>query len=204
VIDTAGGFARPSLQVAAVVVMLLAFGSVVAMGLPILTALLGVGIGYGILAALSHLIIVPTFGPDIMIMIGVGIDYALFVVTRYRQALAEPQSPRDATIAALSTAGRALRGGHDGHRPARAVRGGPAVHGRPRGCDDRGGRSGAGGRAHPSAGDLRLGRDGHRPAAHPWPVRQARRHQQPGVLDPMERNGTEAAMDLRAVPAEHP
>jgi putative drug exporter of the RND superfamily len=134
VIDTAGRFARPGLQVAlggapveqvvsaapgssegigllaAIVVMLLAFGSVVAMGLPILTALLGVGIGYGILAALSHLITVPTFGPDIMIMVGlgVGIDYALFVVTRYRQALAQQHPPRDATIVALSTAGRAV------------------------------------------------------------------------------------------------
>jgi RND superfamily putative drug exporter len=111
VIDTADRFARPGLQVAvggapveqvvsaapgssemigllaAVVVMLLAFGSVVAMGLPILTALIGVGLGSGILVALSHLITVPTFGPDMMIMIGlgVGIDYALFVVTRYRQ-----------------------------------------------------------------------------------------------------------------------
>ena len=134
VIDTATRFARPGLQVAlggapveqvvsaapgssegigllaAIVVMLLAFGSVVAMGLPILTALLGVGIGYGILAALSHLITVPTFGPDIMIMVGlgVGIDYALFVVTRYRQALAQQHPPRDATIVALSTAGRAV------------------------------------------------------------------------------------------------
>lgn len=61
-------------------------------------------------SALSHLITVPTFGPDMMIMIGlgVGIDYALFVVTRYRQGLAERQPPRDATIVALSTAGRAV------------------------------------------------------------------------------------------------
>ena len=134
VIDTARGIARPGLQVAvggapveqvvsaapgssamiglvaAVVVMLLAFGSVVAMGLPILTALVGVGMGFGILVALSHLITVPTFGPDMMFMIGlgVGIDYALFVVTRYRQGLAERQPPRDATIVALSTAGRAV------------------------------------------------------------------------------------------------
>ena len=134
VIDTARGIARPGLQVAvggapveqvvsaapgssemiglaaAVVVMLLAFGSVVAMGLPILTALVGVGMGFGILVALSHFITVPTFGPDMMIMIGlgVGIDYALFIVTRYRQGLAERQPPRDATIVALSTAGRAV------------------------------------------------------------------------------------------------
>jgi putative drug exporter of the RND superfamily len=134
VIDTADSFARPSLQVAvggapveqvvsaapgssemigllaAVVVMLLAFGSAVAMGLPILTALVGVGLGSGILVVLSHFITVPTFGPDMMIMIGlgVGIDYALFVVTRYRQALAERRPPRAATIVALSTAGRAV------------------------------------------------------------------------------------------------
>src|SRR5580693_5464160 len=133
VIDTADRFGRPGLQVAvggapveqvvsaapsssemigllaAVVVMLLAFGSVVAMGLPILCAVLGVGAGFGILEALSHLLTVPTFGPDMMIMIGlgVGIDYALFVVTRYRQELAGRQPPRAATIAALATAGRA-------------------------------------------------------------------------------------------------
>ena len=134
VIDTADRFGRPGLQVAvggapveqvvsaapsasemigllaAVVVMLLAFGSVVAMGLPILCAVLGVGAGFGILEALSHLLTVPTFGPDMMIMIGlgVGIDYALFIVTRYRQGLAEGQPPRGATIAALGTAGRAV------------------------------------------------------------------------------------------------
>ncbi len=134
VIHTARSVARPGLQVAvggapveqvvsaapgssetigllaAVVVMLLAFGSVVAMGLPILTALVGVGLGFGVLEALSHLITVPTFGPDLMIMIGlgVGIDYALFIVTRYRQGLGEGRPPREATIAALSTAGRAV------------------------------------------------------------------------------------------------
>ena len=134
VIDTARGFARPGLQVAvggapveqvvsaapgsaemiglvaAVVIMLLAFGSVVAVGQPILTALAGLGVGFGILVGLSHLVTVPTFGPDMMIMIGlgVGIDYALFVVTRYRQGLAEQRPPREATIVALATAGRSV------------------------------------------------------------------------------------------------
>jgi putative drug exporter of the RND superfamily len=134
VINTARAFARPGLRVAlggtpveqvvtaapgsaesigllaAVVVMLLAFGSVVAMGLPILTAVLGVGVGLGMLEALSHLVTVPTFGPDIMIMIGlgVGIDYALLIVTRYRQALLAGNQPRDAAIIALATAGRAV------------------------------------------------------------------------------------------------
>jgi len=134
VIRAADSFARPGLQVAvggapveavvqaapgssemiglvaAVAVMLLAFGSVVAMGLPILIALVGVGFGFGALEALSHLLTVPTFGPDMMVMIGlgVGIDYALFIVTRYRQALAEGRPPRGATVVALSTAGRSV------------------------------------------------------------------------------------------------
>ncbi|MGH3222418.1 MAG: MMPL family transporter, partial [Streptosporangiaceae bacterium] len=110
VVSAAPGSAETIGLLAAIVVMLLAFGSVVAMGLPILAALVGVGLGFGILEALSHLVTVPTFGPDMMVMIGigVGIDYALFVVTRYRQSLAEGHPPRDATIVALSTAGRAV------------------------------------------------------------------------------------------------
>jgi len=134
VIATANSFVRPGLQVAlggapieqvvsaapgsaemlgllaAVVVMLVAFGSVIAMGLPILIALLGVGMGFGLLEAISHLVTVPTFGPDMMAMIGlgVGIDYALLVVTRYRQSLSEGNPPRNATIVALATAGRAV------------------------------------------------------------------------------------------------
>jgi RND superfamily putative drug exporter len=110
VVSAAPGSAEMIGLVAAVVVMLLAFGSVVAMGLPILTALAGLGIGFGVLEALSHLVTVPAFGPDMMIMIGlgVGIDYALFVVTRYRQGLAEGRPPREATVVALSTAGRAV------------------------------------------------------------------------------------------------
>jgi RND superfamily putative drug exporter len=134
VVDTALRFARPGLQVAvggtpvenvvsaapgssegigitaAIVIMLLAFGSVVAMGLPIITALAGVGVGFGIVDAVSHVLTVPTFGPDLMAMIGlgVGIDYALFIVTRYRQGLHEGRSPRDAVTIAMSTAGRAV------------------------------------------------------------------------------------------------
>jgi RND superfamily putative drug exporter len=95
---------------AAIIIMLVAFGSVVATGLPIITALVGVGIGFGIVALLSHVLTVPTFGPELMAMIGlgVGIDYALFVVTRYRQGLGEGREPRDSTVVSLSTAGRAV------------------------------------------------------------------------------------------------
>jgi RND superfamily putative drug exporter len=96
--------------VAAIIIMLLAFGSVIAMGLPILTALLGVGIGFGLVDLLSRLLTVPTFGPELMAMIGlgVGIDYSLFVVTRYRDGLHHGMTPRDATITALQTSGRAV------------------------------------------------------------------------------------------------
>ena len=95
---------------AAILIMLLAFGSVVAMGLPILTALTGVGVGYAVVALISHLLIDPSFGPELMAMIGlgVGIDYALFIVTRYRHGLGEGLDPKDAVIRAMSTAGRAV------------------------------------------------------------------------------------------------
>jgi putative drug exporter of the RND superfamily len=95
---------------AAVIIMLVAFGSVVAMGLPLLIALVGVGTGFGIVFAASHLLTVPSFGPDLMAMIGlgVGIDYALFIVTRYRQELQDGHDPLAATSIAISTAGRSV------------------------------------------------------------------------------------------------
>jgi RND superfamily putative drug exporter len=95
---------------AAMVVMLIAFGSVVAMGLPIITALFGVAIGFGLEDLISHRLVVPTFSPELLAMIGlgVGIDYALFVVTRYRQGLTEGRDPRNAVTVALATSGRAV------------------------------------------------------------------------------------------------
>jgi RND superfamily putative drug exporter len=95
---------------AAILIMLLAFGSVVAMGLPILTALFGIAIAFALLDLLSHVITTPTFAPEMMAMIGlgVGIDYALFIVTRYRQGLAEGRSPRQATAVSLATSGRSV------------------------------------------------------------------------------------------------
>ena len=101
----------------------MAFGSVIAMGLPIVTALFGIGVGVGVVALLSRVLIVPTFGTELaaMIGIGVGIDYALFIVTRYRQGLAEGRDPRAAVVRALDTVGpgRAVRRHHRGHLAAR-------------------------------------------------------------------------------------
>ncbi|HEY1829753.1 MAG TPA: MMPL family transporter [Acidimicrobiales bacterium] len=95
---------------AAILIMLLTFGSVVAMGLPIITALFGLGVGIAALELLSHLLVVPTFSPEmaIMIGIGVGIDYALFIVTRYRQGIFEGLEPRQAVMTAYMTSGRSV------------------------------------------------------------------------------------------------
>ena len=95
---------------AAIVILLVAFGSLLAMGLPILIALFGIGIGLGLVALLSHVIVTPDFASQLasMIGIGVGIDYALFIVTRYRQGLSEGFEPEHAVVRAIDTAGRAV------------------------------------------------------------------------------------------------
>ncbi|MFN2606383.1 MAG: MMPL family transporter [Acidimicrobiales bacterium] len=95
---------------AAVLILLISFGSVLAMGLPILTAVMGIGIGLAIVELLAHVVNVPNFAPIVaaMIGIGVGIDYALFIVTRYRQGLHRGLDPERATVAAMTTAGRAV------------------------------------------------------------------------------------------------
>jgi RND superfamily putative drug exporter len=95
---------------AAIVILLVAFGSLLAMGLPILVALFGIGIGLGFVQLLSHVIATPDFATQLasMIGIGVGIDYALFIVTRYRQGLDEGFEPEHAVVRAIDTAGRAV------------------------------------------------------------------------------------------------
>jgi RND superfamily putative drug exporter len=95
---------------AAIVIMLLAFGSVVAMGLPIIAALFGIAVAFAVLDLLSHVVTTPTFAPEVMAMIGlgVGIDYALFIVTRYRQGMAEGRDPRTAAAISLATSGRSV------------------------------------------------------------------------------------------------
>ncbi|HEU5001229.1 MAG TPA: MMPL family transporter [Actinomycetota bacterium] len=95
---------------AAILILWLAFGSFVAMGLPIIVALFGVGMSYGVLDIISHKLSVPTFAPELaaMIGLGVGIDYALFVATRFRNGLAEGLEPLEAVEVALATSGRAV------------------------------------------------------------------------------------------------
>jgi putative drug exporter of the RND superfamily len=95
---------------AAVVVLLVAFGSLLAMGLPIATAILGILISTSLIAVLARFMDTPDFSTQVasMIGIGVGIDYALFIVSRYRDALSRLRPPEDAVVEAVTTSGRAV------------------------------------------------------------------------------------------------
>ena len=92
---------------AAVAVLLFAFGSIIAMGLPIATALAGLATGFGIIGVVSACTDVPSVASTLaaMIGLGVGIDYALLVVTRHREGLRAGMTVADAAGAALATAG---------------------------------------------------------------------------------------------------
>src|SRR5215471_3995334 len=95
---------------AAVVILLIAFGSLLAMGMPILTALFGIGVGLACVNLLARVLDVPSFAPQVtaLIGIGVGIDYALFISTRYREALHEGRDPEHAVVHAIDSSGRAV------------------------------------------------------------------------------------------------
>ncbi len=138
VVATAKAAARPGLQVelggqaiesteqagfgistavgllAAIVVLLITFGSLIAMGLPILTALFGLGTGLGVIALFTHVVDTPNFSSELaaMIGLGVGIDYALFILTRFREAYMTPGptfgDARESVVQAMDTAGRAI------------------------------------------------------------------------------------------------
>jgi RND superfamily putative drug exporter len=95
---------------AAIVILLFAFGTVTAMALPIATAVLGLVSTLSILKLLSHVFDVPTVAPTLatMIGLGVGIDYALFLVTRHKQQLRDGMEMRESIARAAATAGGAV------------------------------------------------------------------------------------------------
>jgi len=78
--------------------------------MPLLVAVFGLGIGASLIALIANVLEVPDFAPQVaaMIGIGVGIDYVLFIVTRYRATLHAGRDPHDAVILAMATAGRAV------------------------------------------------------------------------------------------------
>ena len=96
--------------VAAVIILLVAFGSVIAMGLPIGMALFGLALGVSSMALLTYLIDIPSWAPQMgsMVGLGVGIDYALFLVTRHREFLAKGMTVPEAAGRAVATAGQAV------------------------------------------------------------------------------------------------
>ena len=95
---------------AAAVVLFIAFGSLLAMLLPIVTAIAGVGGGLMAIAPLTHAMNVVDFAPILgaLIGLGVGIDYALFIVTRHRRGLQSGLTPEEAAVKAIDTSGRAV------------------------------------------------------------------------------------------------
>ncbi len=107
-------FEQPSSEILglafAIIILILAFGSVLAMGLPVGVALFGIGIGTAIITVLSHVFTVPEIATflGIMIGLGVGIDYALLIVTRYREQLHAGHTVRESVAIALDTAGRSV------------------------------------------------------------------------------------------------
>jgi RND superfamily putative drug exporter len=94
----------------AMVVLLVAFGSVIAMGIPIGSALFGIVIGLCGVGLLAGAVDVPTVSPMLAVMIGlgVGIDYALFIVTRHRENMHKGMTPVEAAARANATAGQAV------------------------------------------------------------------------------------------------
>ena len=91
--------------------LLIAFGSVVAAGLPLVIALFGLGItSGGLIMLLANVIDVPDWTTAVsgLIGIGVGVDYALLVLTRFRAAMDDGKDPHDAVIEAVTTAGRSV------------------------------------------------------------------------------------------------
>jgi putative drug exporter of the RND superfamily len=97
--------------VAAMVVLFLSFGSLLAMALPIVTALFGIGTSMGVIAALTHALPTPDFASELALLIGlgVGVDYALFVVNRYRDRYRLNGGDVDeAVVLAMNTAGRSI------------------------------------------------------------------------------------------------
>ena len=92
------------------VVLLLVFGSVFAMALPLVSALVSLGTAIGLIGLLSHVMKMPQFSSQLVLLIGlgVGVDYALFIVTRHRQGLLAGRDVETSIVEAVNTSGRAV------------------------------------------------------------------------------------------------
>ena len=92
------------------IVLLLVFGSMFAMALPLLSAIASLGTAIGVIGVISNVLKMPEFAPQLVLLIGlgVGIDYALFIVTRHRQGLIAGHDPEASVVNAVNTSGRAV------------------------------------------------------------------------------------------------
>jgi putative drug exporter of the RND superfamily len=112
--DVFGEFELPASElyglIAAMIILILAFGSVLAMGLPIGTAIVGLATGAALVTVASHAVSMPDFTVQMtaMIGLGVGIDYALFIVQRFREGMQHGLGVDDAIVDAIDTSGRAV------------------------------------------------------------------------------------------------
>src|SRR3954447_14824987 len=96
--------------IAAMIILSFVLGSLVAMGLPIITAVAGLGIALSLIGLLGHLVAIPSSGPTLatMIGLGVGIDYALFLITRHQEQLRAGMPMQDSIANAVATSGSAI------------------------------------------------------------------------------------------------
>ena len=186
---------------AAVIVLLISFGSLVAMGLPILTALFALGVGISVITLFTHVFDTADFAPQLAFMIGlgVGVDYALFILTRFRNGLDEGLDKRDGGDRRRRhrRARRPLRRDHgdhlaDGDAAARAslpLRGGDGGGDRGPLHDDRG----ADAAARPPLARRQLGQ----PPAHPRAGERRPQHRRAQLVVPLERAHPAAARGPR-------
>ncbi|MGH3261279.1 MAG: MMPL family transporter, partial [Trebonia sp.] len=93
--------------IAAAIVLFLAFGSFTAMMLPLIAAGVSLGAGTAVVGLLTHVLDIASFSNELALLIGlgVGVDYALFIVTRFRQAMLRGVSREDAAVEAIDTSG---------------------------------------------------------------------------------------------------
>jgi RND superfamily putative drug exporter len=104
------GAAEGAGLLAALVILVLMFGTVIAAGLPIIIALFAVGSTVGVIVLASHVFTIAEWSPQMMVLVGlgVGIDYALLIFARYRAELVRGADPEAATVAAMDAAGRSV------------------------------------------------------------------------------------------------
>ena len=110
---------------AAIIILAFTFGALVAAGMPIVTALVGLIVGLGLVGLLGHVVSIPDVAPTLatMIGLGVGIDYALFIVFRHRDQLHRGMAVEESIARTMATSRqrRGLRRRHGHHRAARAA-----------------------------------------------------------------------------------